>query len=56
MAGRLNARKVETLAKPGRYADGGNLYLRISPNGGKRWMFFYRFGDRRRTWGLGSAG
>ena len=53
MAGKLNARKVETLTKPGRYADGGNLYLRISPNGGKRWMFFYRFGGNAGTWGLG---
>lgn len=55
MTGKLNARKVETLTKPGRYADGGNLYLRISPNGGKRWMFFYRFGTKRRDMGLGSA-
>lgn len=30
MAGKiniLNARQVETLKKPGRHADGGNLYL-----------------------------
>ena len=55
MAGKLNARKVETLTKPGRYSDGGNLYLRISPNGGKRWSFFYRSGDKMRDLGLGSA-
>lgn len=55
MAGKLNARKVETLTEPGRYSDGGNLYLRISPNGGKRWSFFYRAGDRMRDLGLGSA-
>ena len=61
MAGKLNARKVETTTKPGRYADGGNLYLLISPNGGKRWTFFYRFGKTaegkpiRREMGLGSA-
>ena len=55
MTGKLNARKVETLTKPGRYSDGGNLYLRISPNGGKRWSFFYRAGDRMRDLGLGSA-
>jgi hypothetical protein len=60
-ASRLSARKVETLSKPGRYADGGNLYLLISPNGGKRWTFFYRFGKNaagrqiRREMGLGSA-
>ncbi len=55
MAGKLTARKVETLTKLGRYSDGGNLYLRISPNGGKRWSFFYRSGDRMRDLGLGSA-
>jgi hypothetical protein len=29
MAGGLTARKVET-AKPGKYSDGGNLYLIVS--------------------------
>ena len=62
MAGKLNARKVETIIKPGRYSDGGNLYLSITPNGGKRWTFFYRMGKTeegkpiRREMGLGSAG
>lgn len=61
MAGKLNARKVETLTEPGRYSDGGNLYLFITPNGGKRWTFLYRFGKSangksiRREMGLGSA-
>jgi hypothetical protein len=56
MAGKLNARKVETLTEPGRYSDGGNLYLFITPNGGKRWTFLYRLGGKRREMGLGSAG
>jgi integrase len=51
----LNARKVETLSAPGRHADGGNLYLSISENGGRRWTFFYRFGGKRKEMGLGSA-
>ena len=61
MVGNLNPRKVETLTRPGRYSDGGNLYLFITPNGGKRWTFFYRFGKSadgkpiRREMGLGSA-
>ena len=54
-SGILNARKVETLTETGRHADGGNLYLSISENGGKRWVFFYRFGSKRREMGLGSA-
>ena len=57
MAGTFNARKVETLTKPGRYADKlNNLYLRITPDGGKRWTFFYRWQGKRKDMGLGSAG
>ncbi len=53
--GILNARKVEALKKPGRHADGGNLYLSISENGGKRWVYLYRFRGKRKEMGLGSA-
>ena len=53
--GKLNSRKVETLKLPGRHSDGGNLYLSISDNGGKRWVFFYRFKGKRKEMGLGSA-
>ena len=52
---RLSARKVETAKAPGRYSDGGNLYLSISPNGGKRWVFLYRWQGRPREMGLGAA-
>lgn len=54
-SGILNARKLETLTEPGRHADGGNLYLFITPNGGKRWTFLYRFAGGRKEMGLGSA-
>jgi integrase len=52
---RLNARTVATLTKPGRHADGGNLYLSISPNGGRRWIFLFRWAGRQLEMGLGSA-
>lgn len=39
---RLTTREVLGLTKPGRYADGGNLYLSIAKNGGRRWTFLYR--------------
>lgn len=41
---RLSAVKVTKETKPGLYADGGGLYLRISEgkSGGKRWVFIYR--------------
>lgn len=51
---RLSARKAETEQKPGRHPDGGGLYLSISANGGRRWVFLYRRGKLREM-GLGSA-
>lgn len=41
--------------KPGRYGDGGGLWLSVSPNGGRRWTFLYRWNGRLREMGLGSA-
>src|SRR5271169_4149822 len=52
---RLNARAVVTITKDGRHADGGGLYLSISPNGGRRWVFLYRWHGKRTEIGLGSA-
>src|SRR6476660_3238973 len=52
---RLNARAVATIAKHGRHADGGNLYLSISPNGGRRWVFLYRWHSKPTELGLGST-
>jgi integrase len=52
---KLSARTVETVKAPGRHSDGGNLYLSISNNGGRRWVFMYRFGGKQREMGLGSA-
>lgn len=51
---RLTARKVQTLTKPGRYADGNCLYLQIG-NGGKSWILRYRQRStgRVREMGLG---
>src|SRR6516225_3203416 len=52
---RLNARVVATIAKHGRHADGGGLYLSISPNGGRRWVFLFRWHGKPTEIGLGSA-
>ncbi len=52
---RLNARAVATLNEHGRHADGGGLYLSISPNGGRRWVFLYRWHGKPTEIGLGSA-
>ena len=52
---RLNARAVATITEYGRHADGGNLYLSISPNGGRRWVFLYRWHGKPTEIGFGSA-
>src|SRR5262245_4509341 len=52
---RLNARSAATIKKSGRHADGGGLYLSISPNGGRRWVFLFRWHGKPTEIGLGSA-
>jgi integrase len=42
-------------AKPGRWGDGGNLYLEVSAGGGKSWVFMWKRDGKRRAMGLGSA-
>jgi hypothetical protein len=56
MARRLNLlspKFIETIDKPGRYADGGALYLQVTAgkNGGvtKSWLFRYMRGHVSRT-------
>jgi hypothetical protein len=52
-ANRLTALKVKSLEKPGRYADGHNLWLQISENGGKSWVLRYMLDGKARHMGLG---
>ena len=54
MATRLTARKVET-AKPGKYSDGGNLYLVVSPTGSRKWVLRFTWRGQAKEMGLGSA-
>lgn len=52
---KLSARAVETLTEPKRHGDGGGLYLSISRNGGRRWVFLFRWRGKLTEIGLGSA-
>ena len=54
MKGGLTARKVVT-AKPGKYSDGGNLYLIVSPNGSRKWVLRFTWRGMPKEMGLGSA-
>nr|WP_314135721.1 integrase arm-type DNA-binding domain-containing protein [uncultured Brevundimonas sp.] len=50
---RLSPRAVATLAKPGRHADGGGLYLSVGPGEARAWVFLYRWDGRLKEMGLG---
>jgi integrase len=50
---RLTAIAVTKAIKPGFYADGHGLYLRVGPTGGKSWVFRYRRDGRLHDMGLG---
>src|SRR6185437_904997 len=40
--------------KPQKLSDGGNLYLLVTPAGGKLWRFNYRFLGKQKTLSLGA--
>ena len=50
----LSAVKIARLNKPGRYSDGGGLYLRVSEWQTKSWLFRFERAGRERQMGLGS--
>jgi len=54
MAGNLTTRKVET-GKPGKYSDGGNLYLIVSGTGSRKWVLRFTWRGKAKEMGLGSA-
>src|SRR5260370_19264902 len=54
MAKPLTARKVGT-AKPGKYSDGGNLYLIVSPSGSRKWVLRFTWRGSAKEMGLGRA-
>jgi integrase len=51
---RLTDREVRNLRNPGLYADGGGLYLQITNQNAKSWMYRYPSGGKTREMGLGS--
>ena len=50
---RLTALQVRRLDEPGWYPDGGGLYLQVSGEAGRSWVFRYWKGDQERRTGLG---
>ena len=54
MRDKLTKARVERERKPGRYGDGGGLWLQVSPSGTKSWLLRYQLHGRSRHMGLGS--
>jgi integrase len=52
---RLSPRRIATERKRGRYADGGGLYLQVSEQGTKSWLFRFAQGGKARQMGLGAV-
>jgi integrase len=51
---KLTARAAAT-TKPGRYGDGGGLYLVVSPSGARKWVYRFTYAGKVTETGLGSA-
>ena len=51
--GKLTVAKVKSLSEPGRYGDGGTLFLNIAPGGSKSWIQRLTIDGVRRDIGLG---
>jgi hypothetical protein len=49
----LTALKIKQNLKPGMYADGLGLYLKVRAGNSKSWIFRYRTGGKLRDMGLG---
>ncbi len=51
---KLTPMAIEKQKMPGKYADGGGLYLVVADSGAKTWVFRYMFLGKRREMGLGT--
>lgn len=52
--GKLSAISIPRITKQGLHSDGGGLYLRVSSNNGKFWIFRFMLNGKAREMGLGA--
>ena len=53
LIGRLNALTVSRAKTPGMYPDGGGMYLQVSANGARSWVYRFMLHGKARYMGLG---
>src|SRR5215471_10390984 len=46
-------RAIKPVARPQKVADGGGLYLFVTPNGTKAWRLAYRYNGKQKALSLG---
>jgi integrase len=51
---KFSARSATTMSIPGVHGDGNGLYLRVTPEGTRSWVFRYMINGRARSMGLGA--
>src|SRR5271166_2208839 len=51
--GKLSSLRVKNLTAPGRYGDGGGLWLQVRDAAHRSWLFRYASAGRQRQMGLG---
>lgn len=52
---KLTPQGVRAAAKPGRYSDGGGLYLAVRAGGSKQWIYLFRWRGKLTEMGLGGV-
>ena len=52
---KLSTLEVTKKTRPGRYGDGGGLWLQVSARGTKSWIFRFMLNGQARQMGLGSV-
>jgi integrase len=51
---KLKTLTINRVLEPGRYGDGGGLYLLVGPTGAKSWVFRWKTDGKERSMGLGA--
>ena len=52
---KLPPRAASTIVEQGRYSDGGGLYLVVAKDGGRKWVFRFKWHGRLVDMGMGAA-